>query len=522
MVSTRQMSVTGSSSSEGFSGHTSTNGGTYLCQLEFGPAKFTRNNVTTTGGYNGGASTSTSGVVQCYRVQNAPVQTVRFLDLPQEVIEKIIGYLPFKEICRMRLVCRRVDQICGYILNATFSKLQSQMLQRFQEIKSKMPRRESARRSHYLASESDIIETVHMRLTLLQMSFGKHIERKHCYFFPGEILDEVYSILHYIKTTSRLDLPYKVTDELFDLSTMAMEYFKDKVEPNLPEIAYFSTDFLNFSSNFSSSSSSKYGLEPSNLSGEHSNADLNDTDVLDAEEYVEIPQSNMVLRKRIRKIKQGMKRYNNQLTVLRQELKMCKKKTADQQRQITDQQKQLADQQKQTLEYATRLDEYDKKTEEFSRKFSTLLQELNKCKTELQYWRCKSPATPICNACGTPVLPQPEELQVLVNQGINPEGLGLQLISDVGATSSEQDTRKSKNEDLEVVKFVKASEARGPCKEVSVKNKKGESPPCSSSPASRSLKRKSSSEEREDEAGQPKKTRRFSKVRSKRATTTKA
>lgn len=140
---------------------------------------------------------------------------------------------------------------------------------------------------------------------------------------------------------------------------------------------------------------------------------------------MEIPQSNMVLRKRIRKIKQGMKRYNSQLTVLRQELKSCKKKTADQQKQITDQQKQLADQQKQTLEYATRLDEYDKKNEEISRKFSTLLQELNKCKTELQYWRCKSPATPaVCNACGSPVIPQPEELQALVNQGVNPEGLG--------------------------------------------------------------------------------------------------
>lgn len=94
-----------------------------------------------------------------------------------------------------------MDQISAYILNSTFSKLQNQMLQRFQEIKSKMPRRESARRSHHLACESDIVETLHMRLTLLQMSFGKHIERKHCCFFPGEILDEVYSILHYIRVS---------------------------------------------------------------------------------------------------------------------------------------------------------------------------------------------------------------------------------------------------------------------------------------------------------------------------------
>lgn len=80
-----------------------------------------------------------------------------------------------------------MDRICGQVLNSTFQKLQTQMLQRFQTIKSKMPRRESARRSHPLACESDIIETLHMRLTLLQMTFGKHIERRHCCFFPGEV-----------------------------------------------------------------------------------------------------------------------------------------------------------------------------------------------------------------------------------------------------------------------------------------------------------------------------------------------
>lgn len=137
----------------------------------------------------------------------------------------------------------------------------------------------------------------------------------------------------------------------------------------------------------------------------------------------------MVLRKRIRKIKQGMKRYNSQLSLLRQDLRSCKRKTAEQQKQIAEQQKQLAEQQKQTLEYATRLDENDKKNEEISRKFSTLLQELNKCKTELQYWRSKSPATPpVCSGCGNVVAPLPQEdLQALMNQGVMPEGLGLGL-----------------------------------------------------------------------------------------------
>jgi F-box protein 28 len=65
-----------------------------------------------------------------------------------------------------------------------------------------------------------------------------------------QIIDEVYRILDYIKTTSNLGRAYKVTDELFDLSTMAMEYFKDKVEPNLPEVNYFTTDFPDLTNTF--------------------------------------------------------------------------------------------------------------------------------------------------------------------------------------------------------------------------------------------------------------------------------
>lgn len=85
-------------------------------------------------------------------------------------------------------VCKQMDAVCCNILNSTFHRLQNMMLSRFQAIRAKMPRRESARRHHPLALESDIVETLHMRLTLLQMTFGKHIERKHCCFFAGEVL----------------------------------------------------------------------------------------------------------------------------------------------------------------------------------------------------------------------------------------------------------------------------------------------------------------------------------------------
>ena len=82
---------------------------------------------------------------------------------------------------------RRFNELCASMLNSTFQKMQTDMLERFQTVKNQMPRRESARRNHPLARECDIVETLHMRLTLLQMTFGKHIERKHVCFFAGEV-----------------------------------------------------------------------------------------------------------------------------------------------------------------------------------------------------------------------------------------------------------------------------------------------------------------------------------------------
>lgn len=377
------------------------------------------NGVSVTNAANAGSSGSGLAMVP---VAFNPLQHMppdeegrNLLELPVEILGHIFSYVGYKKVSQMRVISKQMNQVCSSILNSTFQKLQTQMLNRFQIVKAKMPRRESARRNHPLACECDILETCSMRLSLLQMTFGKHIERKHCCFFPGGILDEVYSVLNYIRSTPTLARPFKVTDELFDLSTMAMEYFREHLEPNLPDIACFSKDYTSSTKPFTT-----LEVSSSILSRDTSHSSSSSP-----------PQSNMVLRKGIRKIKQGMKRYNNQLSVLRSELRTCKRKATEQAKQIAEQQKLLAEQQKQTLDYANRLDENDKKNEEISRKFSTLLQELNKCKTELQYWRSKSPATPNCNACGQAIVAMPpEDLQALVNQGVRPEEVGLPVIAE--------------------------------------------------------------------------------------------
>lgn len=324
-----------------------------------------------------------------------PKQTIFLLDLPIEILDKIFSYVGYKQCAHMRGVSQQMNQVCKGILNSTFQKLQTQLQNRFQTVKKIMPRRESARRSHPSAGECDLVETCHMRLSLLQMTFGKHIDRNHICFFPGSILDEVYNILNYIRTTPKLGRPYIIIEELFDLSTMAMEYFKEHLESTLPEIAYFNKDFLDF--------------------GKHSTTSTRKVSSSHSSSMPSPPQTNMVLRKGIRKIKQGMKRYNNQLTVLRNDLRFCKKKSTEQTKQLTEMQKLLAEQQKQTHEYAARLDESEKKYEEMSMKISTLLQEANKCKTELQYWRSKSPATTVSNSFGHLVAVTSENLPDVVN-----------------------------------------------------------------------------------------------------------
>lgn len=133
-------------------------------------------------------------------------------------------------------------------------------------------------------------------------------------------------------------------------------------------------------------------------------------------------------------------RYNNQLTVLRTDLRFCKRKSTDQAKQITELQNMLAEQQKQTLEYANRLDENDKKSEEMSRKISTLLQELNKCKIELHYWRSKSPGVAGCNNCGqtTLAVPPAEDILALMNQSVGADDMNVTGTSDVDVESDMQ------------------------------------------------------------------------------------
>ena len=123
------------------------------------------------------------------------MQSLNFVIIPCPV-DKIcfIFFLSFQVIFLIEdvvyscvQVCKRFNDVAGGLLTATFQRLLHQMQQEYHIIRAQMPRRESARRSHPLARKWDIYETLSMRLSLLQMTLGKHLDLNHIPFFPGEV-----------------------------------------------------------------------------------------------------------------------------------------------------------------------------------------------------------------------------------------------------------------------------------------------------------------------------------------------
>ncbi|XP_075003310.1 F-box only protein 28 isoform X2 [Calonectris borealis] len=97
----------------------------------------------------------------------------------------------------------------------------------------KQARRESERRNHSLARHADILAAVETRLSLLNMTFMKYVDSNLCCFIPGKVIDEIYRVLRYVNSTRAPQRAHEVLQELRDISSMAMEYFDEKIVPIL-------------------------------------------------------------------------------------------------------------------------------------------------------------------------------------------------------------------------------------------------------------------------------------------------
>ncbi|XP_034754081.1 F-box only protein 28 [Etheostoma cragini] len=269
-----------------------------------------------------------------------PHQNNPLLGLPIVAIDAILNFLTYDEISLLRPVCKRMDVICQRVLNQGFLKVERYHSLCQRQVKAQLPRRESERRNHSLARHADILAAVETRLSLLNMTFMKYVDSNLCCFIPGKVIDEIYRVLRYVNSTRAPQRAHEVLQELRDISSMAMEYFDEKIVPIL-----------------------KKKLPGADLSGRL----IGSTPVAGPSNSLttmSLLAKNTPSRSEMTKVQQQVKVNGASMTVLRREMQEIRVKQLEQQKQLQDQEQKLLEQTQVIGEQNARLAELEHKLRE--------------------------------------------------------------------------------------------------------------------------------------------------------------
>ncbi|XP_051507115.1 F-box only protein 28 isoform X1 [Myxocyprinus asiaticus] len=269
-----------------------------------------------------------------------PHQNNALLGLPIVAIETILNFLSYDEISLLRLVCKRMDMICQRMLNQGFLKVERYHSLCQKQVKAQLPRRESERRNHSLARHADILAAVETRLSLLNMTFMKYVDSNLCCFIPGKVIDEIYRVLRYVNSTRAPQRAHEVLQELRDISSMAMEYFDEKIVPIL-----------------------KKRLPGADLSGRL----IGSAPVAGPStslSTMSLLAKNTPSRSEMTKVQQQVKVNGASMTALRREMQEVRVKQLEQQKQLQDQEQKLLEQSQVIGEQNARLAELEHKLRE--------------------------------------------------------------------------------------------------------------------------------------------------------------
>ncbi|CAJ1066547.1 hypothetical protein L3Q82_001617 [Xyrichtys novacula] len=269
-----------------------------------------------------------------------PHQNNPLLGLPIVAIETILNFLSYDEISLLRSVCKRMDMICQRVLNQGFLKVERYHSMCQRQVKAQLPRRESERRNHSLARHADILAAVETRLSLLNMTFMKYVDSNLCCFIPGKVIDEIYRVLRYVNSTRAPQRAHEVLQELRDISSMAMEYFDEKIVPIL-----------------------KKKLPGADLSGRL----IGSAPVAGPSTSLttmSLLAKNTPSRSEMAKVQQQVKVNGASMTVLRREIQEIRVKQLEQQKQLQDQEQKLLEQTQVIGEQNARLAELEHKLRE--------------------------------------------------------------------------------------------------------------------------------------------------------------
>ncbi|CAF0879957.1 unnamed protein product [Didymodactylos carnosus] len=175
-----------------------------------------------------------------------------FFELPLLTQEKILKYLPYSELSRIRIVSKRMHHLCSGILNRSYYLLEPFIQELQRSIKSKLPRRESERHKHPLSYKFDTISSLDSRIQWLKLTFNSAIGNGLCCFYPGKLLDEIYIVIRHLQLQQICPNPRSILQEVRDMSSMAIEHFREHIEPKLQQTKLMPlTNSLGVNSSFS-------------------------------------------------------------------------------------------------------------------------------------------------------------------------------------------------------------------------------------------------------------------------------
>ncbi|XP_077468692.1 F-box only protein 28 isoform X3 [Stigmatopora argus] len=234
-----------------------------------------------------------------------------------------------------------MDMICQRVLNQGFLKVERYHSMCQRQVKAQLPRRESERRTHSLARHADILAAVETRLSLLNMTFMKYVDSNLCCFIPGKVIDEIYRVLRYVNSTRAPQRAHEVLQELRDISSMAMEYFDEKIVPIL-----------------------KKKLPGADLSARLIGSAPGMTGPSSSLTTMSLLAKNAPSRSEMTKVQQQVKVNGASVTVLRREMQEIRIKQLEQQKQLQDQEQKLLEQTQVIGEQNARLAELKHKLRE--------------------------------------------------------------------------------------------------------------------------------------------------------------
>ncbi|KAM9297696.1 F-box only protein 28 isoform 2-T2 [Morus bassanus] len=267
-----------------------------------------------------------------------PPQSNTLMGLPIVAIESILSFLSYDETSQLRLVCKRMDLVCQRMLNQGFLKVERYHNLCQKQVKAQLPRRESERRNHSLARHADILAAVETRLSLLNMTFMKYVDSNLCCFIPGKVIDEIYRVLRYVNSTRAPQRAHEVLQELRDISSMAMEYFDEKIVPIL-----------------------KRKMPGSDVSGRLIGTAPGPSAALTT---MQLFSKQNPSRQEVTKLQQQVKANGTGLTALKREISELRIKVQEQQKQLQDQDQKLLEQTQIIGEQNARLAELERKLRE--------------------------------------------------------------------------------------------------------------------------------------------------------------